>query len=82
MSTGTKDMMDRGAVMESPSKSPPTPEPPQAPIDAMVAELHRDWAFLPVDDDGWQLVAAYIRQAFGAGYVEGVQDRPPEEQAA
>lgn len=45
------------------------------PLTDDLRELAENWATLPVDEDGWPLAAAHIRQSYGAGYMAGLAKR-------
>lgn len=41
----------------------------------LLASLPVAWANLPVDQDGELLAAAYMRAAYGRGYVQALEER-------
>lgn len=43
----------------------------------LLDDLTREWAKLPADREGFpaELLSAYLRQAYGAGYVQGRESR-------
>lgn len=43
----------------------------------LLEDLNKEWAKLPADAEGFpaELLSAYLRQAYGAGYVQGREAR-------
>lgn len=56
----------------------PKPCPDDDPeFEDLLASLPVSWAHLPVDQDGELLVGAYLRAAYGRGYVQALTDCVP-----
>lgn len=46
-------------------------------LEDLLASLPVAWANLPVDQDGEILAAAYMRAAYGRGYIKALTERVP-----
>lgn len=43
-------------------------------LQELLAELPQEWAQIPADEDGKALFLAYMRQAYGAGYIRALSE--------